>query len=432
MSKNKQKILLIVAGVLLLATAVVLIYEFAIAPQSGKRVLPELAGYAQPSDIYDPDLLAPSIVKAMEKRLFLAPAMDDQVHGPWLVSAYETSLKRGEEGIRTSLIRASDQIMYGRALARLGKRSDFLKWAHRFDLAFRSGDTTFHATCLRCGDLPDDVYQQVGAHWSVTLAYSRALLEGYRTFGGKTLTGLIESQSTRLLPLFQGNRTHGDLLAGPKMLSGYDEWDDPPPGSIPEPGDDPPVETATGTYLADIDLWALYALSRFDPGWAPVALSWHHAVAESRLESELPLYASAIEKDKDTYLAVTGGGSFSQTREQLGIALHLAEVGTVDRDFISFIRSQLRDNKRLPSGWNPVTSGAQGSLAVPADYGLALSLGRASGDPVLLSSAREVMMYSYASSATSDIYGGWFRPGESAGTFKLVAEDNVAVLLALR
>ena len=69
---------------------------------------------------------------------------------------------------------------------------------------------------------------------------------------------------------------------------------------------------------------------------------------------------------------------------------------------------------------------------MPADYGMSLSLGRASGDTLLADSAREVMMYSYASSTTSDIFGGWFRPGESSRTFKLVAEDNTVVLLALR
>ena len=432
MSKKKQRILLIVAVVMLVATVGVLVYEFAIAPQSGKRVLPDLPGNAQPASVYDPDLLAPGIVKAMEKRLLIPGTIDNEVVGDFFVTAYETSHKRGEEGARISLIKASDQIMYGRALTRLGTRSGFLKWARSFDLAFRCSGDDFHAAILRSGNLPGDAYQPFGEHWSVTLAYTRALLEGYRAFGGKTLAGLIEVQSTQLLPLFKDNKTAGELVAGPKMLLGYDEWEDPPPGDIPEPGDDPPVETASGTYLADIDLWALYALSRFDPGWAPIASFWHKAVAESRLDSELPLYASAIEQGKDTYLAVTGGGLCSQTREQLEIALHLAEVGTVDHDFISFIRSQLRDSKRLPVGWNPVTGGAQGGFAVPADYGMSLSLGRASGDTLLVDSAREVMMYSYASSTTSDIFGGWFRPGESSRTFKLVAEDNTVVLLALR
>ncbi|MCK9176994.1 MAG: hypothetical protein M0O95_04805, partial [Clostridiales bacterium] len=65
-------------------------------------------------------------------------------------------------------------------------------------------------------------------------------------------------------------------------------------------------------------------------------------------------------------------------------------------------------------------------------YALALILGRAADDPLLIESAFTVMMYSYASSQTSDIVGGWYRPGDSARIFRLVATDNVTVMNAIR
>lgn len=129
---------------------------------------------------------------------------------------------------------------------------------------------------------------------------------------------------------------------------------------------------------------------------------------------------------------MTGDSLLCQASEQLQIALYLAEVENLDKDFISFIRSQLRDEKRLPSGWNPATSASSSSLARSSDYALALSLGRATQDKVLIESAREVLMYQYASSQSSDIFGGWYRAGETDRSYKLVAEDNVAVLVALR
>ena len=130
--------------------------------------------------------------------------------------------------------------------------------------------------------------------------------------------------------------------------------------------------------------------------------------------------------------AITGGGVMSTTREQLEIAIHLAEVGVVDRDFLSFIRSALRDEKRMPAGWNPVTGGPSGQSSSPTEYALALVLGRVANDSLLIDSARDTLMRHYASSQTSDIFGGWYRPGSSSVTYYLVAEDNTAVLLALR
>ena len=174
------------------------------------------------------------------------------------------------------------------------------------------------------------------------------------------------------------------------------------------------------------------ALSRFNPAWAPLASQWQAILYEARLDSQEPLFASALEEDGQSYIAVTGGSLLCQTSEQIKIALYLAEVESLDGDFVSFFRSQIRDDKRLPSGWNPATSAPASSLAKSSDYALALSLGRAVQDKVLMDSAREVLMYQYASSQSSDIFGGWYRPGETDRSYKLLAEDNVAVLVALR
>ena len=432
MSKKRQAILLGAGLVLLIALALVLVSEFTFGRSARAGKLPELPGTARPSGLYDPDLLAPGALKLIQNKLSSQVAVDQQVVDGLLAVSYETSPKRGEEGTVTARFLASDQIMFGRVLARMGSRSEFLRWAHRFDSAYRGPDESFHASCLAAGDpaLPG-IVSRLEPHWSVTLAYTRALLEGYRAFGGKSLEALIRAESERLLPVFLQGQTGIELTAGPRMLLAYDEWDIPPPGTLPEPGESRPVEKAFGTHLADVDLWALLALSRFDPDWAPVASDWKRIFSEGKLDSPLPLYASAVSSGTKTYLSVTGGSSLAKTREQLIIALRLAEVGTFDRELISFLRSHLRDGKQLPSGWNPV-SGAPDGSALPVDYALAMMLGRAADDPVLIGAAREVLSLSYASSPTSDLFGGWYRPAETSRTFKLTAEDNTAVLGALR
>lgn len=433
MSKRKKKILILVAAVLLVALIVYLVLDLVLVSPVKISRLPELPGVGGPPEHNDPDLLAPGLLKVIRDKLEVQLAVDFEPFDGMLAVSYETAARRGDPGERMAIYTAADQIMYGRGLVRMGKRSDFFRWIEAFDGAFRSQNQDFHARVLRAEDpgLPY-VASRGEAHWSVTLAYTRALLEGYRIFGGKKLALRISQESARLLPLFLEERTDSELTAGPRALLAYDEWDVPPPGALPEPGGDRPLEEARGTHLADIDLWALLALSRFDPAWAPVAADWQRRIASARLDADLPLYASAIGADRESYMAVTGGQRLSRTREQLQIALTLAEAGILDREFISFVRSGLRDQKRLPAGWDPITSASADSQALPSDYALALMLGRASEDQVLMDSAREVLMFSYASSQTSDLLGGWYRPGETARTFRLTAEDNTAILSALR
>lgn len=429
MSKKTQRILLVTAAFLVLVMALVLIYEFAYARGRRKKTLPKLPGWVDASMTYDPDLLSPGLLKIMEKKLYQPLALEGDKEGLFLVSFYETAKKPGGEGSHSNLYLASDQIMLGRGLARMGRRSDFLRWAQAFDQLFKDGERGFHLAYLeeREGSL-----QGQEAHWSLTLAFTRALLEGYQAFGGQDLAQMIQDSSDKLLPLFQEGRTASLLQAGPRMLLAYDEWDIPPPGTLPQPGQDKPIEYVRGTHLADVDLWALMALSRFNPAWAPLASQWQSILHEARLDSQGPLFASALEEDGQSYIPVTGGSLLCQTSEQIRIALYLAEVESLDGTFVSFLRSQLRDDKRLPSGWNPATGAPAASLARSSDYALALSLGRAVQDKVLIDSAREVLMYQYASSQSSDIFGGWYRPGETDRSYKLLAEDNAAVLVALR
>lgn len=477
MSKRKRIILSILAGILVFSVAAVLIYEFFMSRRGSRIALPELPGLASSPKEYDPDTLAPGIMKAIEQHLLTSVSVRGRQVDGLLASAYETSLLRGEEGTKTALISAGDQIRYGRALVRMNERTAFFKWLDVFDSAFRSESDDFHASVLKPGtagsdttgtaeaakensgtdgsageaaDIPPDteetgvepgrdeqpaetdIYVPADPHWSVTLSYTRVLLEGYRRFGGRDLEKRITAESDALLPVFLSKKTDSELLAGPRMLLAVDAWDRPIPGSTPEPGKDAPIERSVGTYLADIDLWALSALARFDPRWAPIAGAWQETVENAALESAMPLYASAVRSEDASYITVTGGGLLSSVREQLAIAVSLAEVGSVNRDFVSFVRSSVRDAKRLPLGWNPVSGSASGSSALPADYAEALILGRISGDALLVETAREVLMQFYAGSQTSDIFGGWFRAGQTAYTYRLVAEDNTAVLGAFR
>ena len=449
MSKRKRTVLLIVAGALALAVLAVILFEFVFSGRI-KIKLPPLPGTASSVGEYDPDLLAPGVRKIMDRHLVTSITVNGEMVDGLLAISYETSPRRGFPGTKTAGFLAGDQIRYGRALVRMNERGAYFKWVDNFDRAFRPSGTAFHASALRSvetsarrteepklteqddTDVFPEIFEPVDPHWSVTLSYARALMEGYQKYGGRDLERRIREESAVLLPVFRDRKTDSELLAGPRMLLALDEWDEPIPGSTPEPGEDAPIERSPGTHLADIDLWAMSSFARFDPAWAVIAGEWRNIVEGSLLESSLPLYASAYRSDTESYLAITGGGVMSTTREQLEIAIHLAEVGVVDRDFLSFIRSALRDEKRMPAGWNPVTGGPSGQSSSPTEYALALVLGRVANDSLLIDSARDTLMRHYASSQTSDIFGGWYRPGSSSVTYYLVAEDNTAVLLALR
>lgn len=426
MSKRTRHVIVwsVVAVMVAAAAAIVL----AGVPRWTKVRLPERPGVADAAGAYDPDLWAPAVLKITDARLLTPVDLSNGTSVQLLASVYETPPLRGVPGTRSDVFAAPDQIGYGRALVAMDKRRAFMAWVDDFDAAYRDASTGWHCVSLQMTEAGS--LQRGPARWSVTLAYARALLEGYDAFGGRTLKAAVTAVSDRLLPVFQARETAEPLTVGSRMLLGFDAWDRPPRDLVPEPGEDVPVEHGVGTYLADIDLWALYALSRFDPAWAPIATAWETTLRQAWTDGDVPYYASAV-ADDGTYYAVTGEGHAIKMREQLTIALHVAETGHAEPHFIAMLRTALRDRMALPRSIH-VVSGAPSSEAEAVDYALARLLGRATGDDVLTRVAYDAMARSRASSQTSDIFGGWYRPGATVRTYRLVAADQTAVLRALR
>ena len=114
MSKKTKRLIIIAVALILLTVLAVILYELTIARPGRKKTLPALPGKAVSADEYDPDLYAPGLLKIMDSRLLVPVQLDDRVEVSLLSSSYTTSPKRGEEGTRSGLYLASDQIMYGR------------------------------------------------------------------------------------------------------------------------------------------------------------------------------------------------------------------------------------------------------------------------------------------------------------------------------
>jgi len=110
MSKKTQRTLMFTALILVLAMASVLVYELVYA-RLGRRIeLPPLYGRASASEEYDPDLLAPGILKIVDDKLSAALAVDADTSARLIASSYETPAARGEEGQRSESFLAPDQL----------------------------------------------------------------------------------------------------------------------------------------------------------------------------------------------------------------------------------------------------------------------------------------------------------------------------------
>ena len=301
-----------------------------------------------------------------------------------------------------------------------------------FDIAYWRSDSSFHDTWLRIEEtdpfyaatVSSPVLVRGEASWAVTLAYTRALLEAWRLWGGREIERAIVKASDALWQVFDEMKTDQSLRAGAQLPLALDVWEEP----WPLPDEDIVTQ---GTLLSEIDLWALLALSRFEPKWASIASHWINVTKNARLEGELPLMAPAVCATTQDYIALRDGKRTLFLREQLIMALHLAEVNiTQTRSFHD--RSSLRDYKCLPVGWNMLNNAPLTTEATPSDYALVMRYGRAVGDQQLIEDAKEALLRFRVVTQSSVIFGGFYRVGSTPYTSTLTALDNTSAVLAFR
>lgn len=442
MSKEKLTKPIVLVSLLFIAFICPLVLLTSCSRVFNKVELPTLYGAPEKADAYDPDIFAPGMMSVIKSHLITeVQLMYDSSEGQaskttvtLLASSFETPEKRGEDGTRSTLFNASDQILYGRALVAMRNKRDFYKWMRDFDAAFWRDKSPFHDAWLRVQESDSDeemtassvpVILRGNAYWPVTLAYTRALLEAWRIWGGGEIERAISKASDALWPIFMEKMTDQPLRAGAQLPLALDVWEEP----WPLPDED---VIRMGTLLSEIDLWALLSLSHFEPKWAPVATYWITLTEQAVQDGDLPLMAPAVNATTQEYIVLRDGEQTIYLREQLIIAIHLAEVGMSDDAFLSMIRSSLRDNKRLPIGWNVLNNTPLVIEATPCEYALAMRLGRAVGDQQLIEDANEVMLRHRTTSQNSVIFGGLFRDGSTPYTSTLTAIDNAMGVLALR
>lgn len=442
MSKAKHIKHIILAVLLLFAMIFPLLLLFSCGVVSHKADLPILYGALEDADDYDPDILAPGIMSVMKSRLLADIALTSDASSikkskttvTLVASAYETPEKRGDDGKRSTLFNAYDQLLYGRTLVVMHRKRDFYKWMRDFEAAYKCDESSFHDAWLRVEDADysdtttsssPHVVLRGEAHWSVTLAYTRALLEAWRLWGGREIEVAIAEASDALLPIFEEKKTDQPLRAGAQLPLALDVWEEPWP--LPDEN-----IVRMGTLISEIDLWTLLSLSRFEPKWAPITTHWIALAKNAPHESDLPLMAPVVHATTQEYIALRDGEQVIYLREQLTMALHLAEVGVSDDAFLSMIRSTLRDCKRLPVGWNILNSAPLLMEAMPCDYALAMRLGRAVCDQQLVEDAQEALLCYRVNSQSSEIFGGFFHSGSTPYTSTMTAIDNASAVLALR
>ncbi len=442
MSKEKHAKRIVLVTLLFFATVGPSLLLTACSGASKNVELPVLYGEAEKADTYDPDIYAPGMMSVIKSHLItevqlISDTSEDQASKKTvslLASSYETPEKRGENGSKSTLFNASDQILYGRALVAMRNKRTFYKWMRDFDEAFWRDDSSFHDAWLRIEESDptegakassNPVILRGNVHWPVTLAYTRALLEAWRLWGGGELERAIMKASDALWPIFENKNTDQPFRAGAQLPLALDVWEEP----WPLPDDD---IVRMGTLLFEIDLWALLSLSRFEPKWAPVATYWIALTERANEDGNLPFMAPAVNATTQEYIVLRDGEQVILLREQLIMALHLAEVGLSDDTFLSMIRSSLRDNKRLPIGWDVINSAPLAIEATPCEYALAMRLGRAVGDLQLIEDANEALLRHRVASQNSVIFGGLYRDGSTSYTNTLTAIDNAWGILALR
>lgn len=427
--EKKYFILPLIASLLLISIA---LYIFFISRRNlVKLPLDTLPGIAADFGQTDPDLIAPGVLKQIEKNLLidieLKLSQTDEVQtvsGLLVAWRKQPDLVLGDDTdkeIVADQILAIDQLYFGQALLESGSNKKFKQWRRNFKQAFFDDISGLFVNALERED--NNIFRQNDPNWITTQDYLRLLLLAYQERPTKDLSREISDLSGTLLPLF--------LSGPPTTIEGYGPNLNHP--LISKAADDPlPSEQKPIPLISveSIDFWTCEQLSAFDPKWAEIAHSWKSRLEEYQYEVGMPFPPEGWSPADQDLMPLIESGFRAETWRMLRTSIHLAEVGVRNEDFLSFILGEL-NNGPLAASYHLLDGSVSEKQTDPALAAWSARLGRACDNRSLFSAAAKQLGRSYVSSQTNDFFGAFARRDEE-GRLAIYALDQVLGLLALQ
>ena len=395
----------------------------------GQASLPEANGMAADPEIADrlQSKLDELLLRTGSDSLQLNKKENDQSTAA-LLSWIQLAGRTGNPGaLEADTIQASDQLAYAVYLVEQKKKESYLSWQKSFETLFMSADLPAEYLTRQEG-----IWQTGPQTWTAGLQYARVLLLAQANWPTQSGWLKLNALSRALLaPMTAAELPVDTLVAVPTQAAAPDPaaTPTPKPAMTPAPAAvpaDQPVMT-----LAQMDLWTILQLVQIDPAWQAVYDQWLEIIQGGYLGDNLPLYALAVWPDQSGYLPYVGDQPSVDTQASIAVILHLCEVNQANPQSISWLRTQIYDNRALYTRYHIVQGQATTTEEAIGSYALTARIARIVKDSSFYAKAIDRLTWHLATSQKSLAYGTVFRQ-DAAGLIRVYAADNVWALLAMK
>lgn len=418
----KRKVLIIITLIVLLTVAIITV-SYLVKNNANKKkkldIIVNFPGQGTESINLSDKESSDNMRIGVNSKLYFDGLVADTIAIP-----YST---REREAILSGSFRLSDQVELLSFYAQTGDKKRYKELFKNINLKFKTKDGLYNSF------LPES--EELVFSASTNIRLSRALFEGYATFGNNEyVERAIEisegvyllSKDDKILPAEIKIK-----LAKATPTPNLEASPTPKPTATPTEDIEFIPETILAVDISTIDLYALKLLTQIDSKWEQIYNNSLQIILNSKLNYPGPFFSEGYYPENDGYTAyISQSQAAFDFKRQIMAALHLAEVGELDKETYSYIKEKLINDRAFYTKYDLLT-GAQGSGTESIiGYAAMANIARIFKDDVVYELCAGRIFWNSATSYTSKIFGLTFIE-ESDGTIISSAFDSIFSIKAL-
>lgn len=417
----------------ILIVGTILLYFLLGNRQPAEMPLYGLPGIAEDGVEYDPEILAPGVLRQIEDSLQIdveikSAASDgkeeitkvEDIAASWRkLPSFDLGDDEDEIMISDQVL-ARDQLYLGQALVETGKSRQFNRWRDTFTEAFYDSSSGLFSSSLVIQQ--DGYYVRSNPDWITTQGYTRVLLQAYMLNPSRSLQNNLEDLSAVLLPIFQSGPPASITGLGPNLNH--------PLTFIAEDIEIEEQREIDLISVDSIDFWTLSQLAGIDGKWEEIAKQWISRVSGSMNEAGMPFPPEGWNMAENTAMPLIDSDYQADTLRILKTSLNLAEVGIINAELEGFLLEEITSGG-LASSYHLVNGNGSERIVNPAMAALTARLARAADNGTLYAAAIRQLNRSYVSNQASPFFGGYGQT-DCEGRQIITALDQALALLALQ
>lgn len=261
------------------------------------------------------------------------------------------------------------------------------------------------------------------------LSYCKVLLEGYHMFGDTKLLEQAKTLANTIYEFFKvSNLPPAEIslsVLNPISVPDFSATPIPKPSLSPTPD----INNTTNINvinLADIDLYALKVLSGIDSKWLPVFEKTLGIVEKSQIGAEVALFNAGYDVKNNSYIPYLSKGPEFITKNQIQIALNLAQVDKTNEKILAQLKQLLYNSNAFYESYQIISNKAVNEVESLASYALMARIARINKDKELYDLCVDKMKWNTATNKNSYIYALPFRDNDDN---EIIAYSYDAVLM---